>query len=243
MRLACLAAALLCAAPAGADQRYRLPWPEGLSFMITQAPGGRTTSHFTKATHNAVDIAMPVGVPVLAARGGVVAATESEQGASPEEEPLSFEGNFVRVRHADGTEALYAHLRHHGVAVGQGEAVTAGQLLGYSGASGDVLAPHLHFAVLETRTNSAGWREEISLPVTFYVGSPPIAFSPRVAVRATALYSAAAEPPRAPSETRLFDWPRHAPGPEEEALAWRMLVIALACAAGGFAWFWRFSRK
>ena len=63
MRVACLALGLLVAASAGAETLYRLPWPEGLSFMFTQAPGGRITSHFTKSTLHAVDIAMPIGVP------------------------------------------------------------------------------------------------------------------------------------------------------------------------------------
>src|SRR5438552_13878167 len=147
MRLACLAIGLLWTALAEADALYRLPWRDGLTFMLTQAPGGRITSHFTKATLNAVDIAMPEGVPVVAARGGVVEAVETKQGASPEEDPLTYEGNFVRVRHDDGTAAIYAHLRHQGVVVAVGDAVGPGALLGYSGATGDVLEPQLHFAV------------------------------------------------------------------------------------------------
>src|SRR5689334_3853976 len=139
MGRACLAIGLLWTALAGAEEIvYRLPWPEGLSFMFTQAPGGRITSHFTQATLHAVDIGMPEGMPVLAARAGVVEAVEERQGASPLEDPLTYEGNFVRVRHDDGTAALYAHLRNRGVVVEARQVVRAGQLLGYSGASGDV---------------------------------------------------------------------------------------------------------
>jgi murein DD-endopeptidase MepM/ murein hydrolase activator NlpD len=203
MKAACLAIALAWAASAGAEILYRLPWADGLSYMFTQVPGGRITSHFTKATAQALDIAMPEGVPIVAARDGVVEAAEARYGASPEEEPLTYEGNFVRVRHADGTAALYAHLRHDGVAVAVGESVRAGQLLGYSGATGDVLAPHLHFAVLRTERNSSGWLEEVSLPVRFYVGVPPVVFSPRAALRVRADYSRAAEAPRAVTSTRI----------------------------------------
>src|SRR5262245_61025654 len=191
MRLAWLAIGLVWTASAGAEVLYRLPWPEGLTFMFIQAPGGRITSHFTKATMNAVDIAMPEGVPVLAARSGVVEALEAAHSASRDEDPLTYEGNFVRVRHADGTAAVYAHLRHRGVAVAAGESVTTGQLLGYSGSTGDVLEPQLHFAVV---------RDDASLPIRFYVGVPPIAFPPRTALRVTANYSGPAEWPRAPSE-------------------------------------------
>jgi len=235
MRVACLAIGLLCAGAAGAEELYRLPWPEGLSFMFTQAPGGRITSHFTKATLNAVDIAMPEGVPVVAARSGVVEAVETTQGAGPEEDPLTYEGNFVRVRHDDGTAAIYAHLRHQGVVVAVGDAVSPGQLLGYSGATGDVLEPQLHFAIM---------REDASLPVTFYVGRPPLAFPPRAALRVTANYSGPAQWPRAPSEgDPLMAWKPHALEPDEEAVAWRVLALWLACGLVALACFWRFSRN
>ena len=243
MRLACLMAALLCIGPAGAEELYRLPWGEGLAFMFVQAPGGRVTSHFTKATLQAVDIAMPEGIAVLAARAGVVEAVEARHGATPDEDPVTYEGNYVRVRHADGTAALYAHLRHSSVAVAVGETVQPGTLLGYSGSTGDAAAPHLHFAVIRTERNSAGWSEDVSVPVRFYVGIPPVAFAPRAALRATARYSGPAEVPRAPSEGSLLPWKRPDPGPGEAAAAWQVLGLWLACAFVSLAWYWRFSRK
>jgi murein DD-endopeptidase MepM/ murein hydrolase activator NlpD len=179
MRWACFVAGLVWAASSGAEALYRVPWPEGLRFTFTQVHGGRITTHFTKATAHAVDVAMPVGVPVLAARAGVIEAVEARHGASADDEPLSYEGNFVRVRHDDGTAATYAHLRHASIAVAPGETVRAGQLLAESGDSGDVLEPHLHFVVTTVQKNSSGWREEVSVPVTFYVGVPPFSFAPR----------------------------------------------------------------
>jgi len=243
MRGAWLALGILWAAAAGAETLYRLPWADGRSFMFTQVPGGRITTHFTKATLHAIDIAMPAGVPIVAAREGVVEAVEQDHGASAEDEPLTYEGNFVRVRHADGTAATYAHLAHRGVAVAVGDGVRAGQLLGYSGATGDAHEPHLHFVVTRTVTNSAGWREEISLPVTFYVGVPPIAFAARPALQATASYSGAAEPPRAPSEARIVPWQRPSLKEGEEAAAWFLLALWLAAGLAGLAWFWQFAGK
>ena len=243
MRAACLAIGLAWAASAGAEILYRLPWADGLSFMFTQAPGGKITTHFTKATLHAVDIAMPEGVAIVAAREGVVEALEARHGASREEEPFTSEGNFVRVHHADGSAASYAHLRFRGVAVSVGERVQAGQLLGYSGASGDVEQPHLHFAVTRRQKNSAGWEEEVSLPVKFYVGVPPVAFTPRAALRVSANYSGVAEAPRAPSETRLFPWQRPALEPGEEAGAWTLLALWLAAGVLALAWFWKFASK
>lgn len=237
-------AGLLWTAVAGAEAFYRLPWPDGLSFMFTQVPDGRITSHFTRATLNAVDIAMPAGVPVLSARAGVVEAVEDGQGATPDEEPATYEGNFVRVRHDDGTFAIYAHLLYHSVAVAPGEAVRTGQVLAQSGVSGDATRPHLHFAVTRVQKNSAGWPEEISLPVTFYVGVPAVAFAPRAAMTVKANYSGAAEPPRTPREhAPLVPWRRAELRPGEEPGAWLELALWLAAGVAGMAWFWRFSRE
>ncbi|HYN12754.1 MAG TPA: M23 family metallopeptidase [Burkholderiales bacterium] len=243
MRVACLAIGFLWAASTGAEVLYRLPWADGLSFMFTQVSDGRITSHFTKATRHAVDIAMPEGIPIVAARGGGVEAVEARYGVSPEEEPLTYEGNFVLVRHADGTAASYAHLRYRGVAVAAGETVEAGRLLGYSGATGDVEEPHLHFAVTRTEKNSSGWREDVSVPVKFYVGVPPVAFAPRAALRVTATYSGIADMPRAPSEQRLLSWKRPTLEPGEEGTAWRLLALWLACGAAGLVWFWKFAKE
>jgi murein DD-endopeptidase MepM/ murein hydrolase activator NlpD len=243
MRVACLAIGLIWAASSAAEVLYRLPWPEGLSFMFIQASDGRVTSHFTKANLYAVDIAMPEGVPVLAARAGTVEAAETHHGASPEQDALSYEGNFVRVRHADGTAAIYAHLKHHGVAVALGEAVTPGQLLGHSGASGDVIEPQLHFGVVHVQTDSSGLREDVSVPMKFYVGVPPVVFPPRAALRVTANYSGAAEMPRTSSEGQpLSPWKRRALDPGEEVRAWCLMVLWVACGVAGLVWFWRFAR-
>ena len=243
MRVAFVAIAFVWASAAGAEVLYRLPWPDGLSFMFTQASGGRITTHFTKATLHAVDVTMPEGVPVLAARSGIVEATQAQHGASADEEPLTYEGNFVRVRHADGTAATYAHLRYQGVTVTVGETIEVAQLLGYSGATGDVIEPHLHFVVTRTQLNASGWREELSVPATFYVGIPAIPFAPRAAMIATANYSHDAEPPYMPSEGRphLF---RKRPALEaaDEARAWGLLAVWIACGIAGVAGFWAFSR-
>lgn len=243
MRLACLAIGFVWAASAGAEILYRVPWADGLSFMFTQVPGGRITSHFTKATLHAVDIAMPEGVPIVAAREGWVESVEAHHGATPEEEPLTYEGNFVRVRHVDGSAAIYAHLKYRGVTVAVGDSVGVGQILGYSGATGDVERPHLHFVVTRMEKNSSGWQEELSVPVKFHVGVPPVAFSPRAALRVTANYSGIADVPRAPSETPLFPWKRPALGPGEEPGAWGLLALWLASGVGGLAWFWKFAKQ
>jgi len=241
--MACLALGIAWAASAGAETPYRLPWADGRSFMFTQAPGGRISTHVATAMLHAIDIAMPVGVPIVAARSGIVEALEDHHGASAEDEPLTYEGNFVRVRHADGTAATYAHLAHRGITVAVDDEVDAGQLLGYSGASGDVQQPHLHFALTRGIRNSAGWEEDISLPVTFYVGAPPTLFAPRAGQQVSAEYARAAEPARAPSEERPLPLKRPALQPGEEAGAWLRLALWLASGAVAFAAYWKFTRS
>lgn len=234
---------LMAAMSASAEPLYRLPWDDPRAFMITQAPGGRVTTHIARSMRDAVDFAMPAGVRIVAAREGIVESLEDREAATPEDEPLTYEGNFVRVRHADGSAATYAHLRHKGIAVAIGDAVAAGQLLGYSGASGDVGHPHLHFVVTRTLRNASGWPEEVSLPITFYVGTPPMPFAPRTALIATATYAGKADAPRAPSETRVVAWNRPPLAAGEELGAWIAFSAWLVAALAGIIWFWRFSRE
>ena len=85
--------------PSGTAKAYRYPLPwRGGPFRISQGANGQY-SHFGPKSRYAVDIAMPEGTPIIAARGGVVVKTENSQsgrGSHPS-------GNFVRVLHDDGT--------------------------------------------------------------------------------------------------------------------------------------------
>lgn len=85
--------------------------------------------------HNGVDLRAAVGTPVLA----VAAGTVERAGWDP-----SGGGNFVRLRHADGTSTHYAHL--DSVNTTRGAHVSAGDVIGHSGNTGASRGPHLHFA-------------------------------------------------------------------------------------------------
>lgn len=213
--------------------------------MFSQAPGGMITTHMTRDSQHAVDIPMPEGTPVLAARGGVVAAAEWRHGTGLETAPAWLGGNLVRLRHADGTFATYAHLMPAGVAVELDEEIEAGRVIGYSGSTGFATGPHLHFGV--TRLEPAGEgraQVSVSVPVTFYVGDPPLAFAPRAALFVTADYSPRAEPPWLPSAPRrLPQWSPPVLAPEQRALAWGQLALWAAMGLAGIVWFYRFSRS
>lgn len=121
--------------------QYPLPWRGG-PFRLTQGANGKY-SHFTPKSRYALDIAMPVGTPIVAARAGVVVKTENQQsgrGNNPA-------GNFVRILHDDGTMGVYLHLQKGSVSVNEGQHVAQGSLLARSGNTGNSTGPHLHFVV------------------------------------------------------------------------------------------------
>lgn len=129
--------------PAGAAQGYRYPFPwRGGPFRLSQGANG-DYSHFGPKNKYAMDIAMPVGTPIIAARAGVVVKTENSQngrGTDPS-------GNFVRILHDDGTMGVYLHLKQGSVSVREGQRVTVGSPLALSGNTGNSSGPHLHFVV------------------------------------------------------------------------------------------------
>ena len=80
-----------------------------------------------------LDLAATWGTPVLAARDGMVGRSGW----------WGTYGNAVALDHGDGSETRYAHLSS--VAVGAGEVVRQGDVIGYVGSTGASTGPHLHF--------------------------------------------------------------------------------------------------
>lgn len=85
--------------------------------------------------HKGIDIACPTGSTVVSAAGGKVIFTGEMSGY----------GNLVIVEHQNGYRSLYGHLKSF--LVKQDQAVTRGQSIAISGATGNVTGPHLHFEV------------------------------------------------------------------------------------------------
>lgn len=175
---------------------YRVPWMDGRTFVIGQAPGGRLSTHLQPYSREAIDVTMPEGTPIVAARGGVVFTAISEhdnKGAL--EDSMRNKANVVRVLHDDGTIGNYVHLMHDGVAVQAGEVVQAGKLLGYAGSTGYSAGPHLHFAITRVVRAADGFTE-VSEPITFHVGNPPYLFQPRTGMIVTANYASPGQAPK-----------------------------------------------
>jgi murein DD-endopeptidase MepM/ murein hydrolase activator NlpD len=86
--------------------------------------------------HQGIDIAAPIGTPILAAASGVVDYAQWNDGGY---------GNMIDIRHPDGTITRYGHMSE--LYVKEGQTVTQGQLIGAMGSTGFSTGPHLHFEI------------------------------------------------------------------------------------------------
>ena len=92
---------------------------------------------FGNAGHRGTDIPAPEGTPILAAHSGTVLVSGWNDSY----------GNQVLLDNGAGLSTRYAHITQ--TAVTAGEAVTAGQVIGYVGSTGDSTGNHLHFEVMQ----------------------------------------------------------------------------------------------
>ena len=88
--------------------------------------------------HRGVDVAGPVGTPIVAAAAGVVEQAGWNAGGY---------GKLVEIRHPDGSLTRYAHNSHLNVSTGQ--SVKQGQQIAEMGSTGYSTGPHLHFEVYQ----------------------------------------------------------------------------------------------
>lgn len=92
---------------------------------------------FGNAGHRGTDIPAPEGTPILAAHSGTVLVSGWNDSY----------GNQVLLDNGAGLSTRYAHMTK--TAVTAGETVTAGQVIGYVGSTGDSTGNHLHFEVMQ----------------------------------------------------------------------------------------------
>jgi murein DD-endopeptidase MepM/ murein hydrolase activator NlpD len=145
---------------------YRLPYEAGKTFAVLQGFHG-SFSH-RGSNEYAVDFDCPVATRVLAARPGIVVATNAAAlGAGTTPDFLEYRRtNFVLVLHDDGTLGEYMHLAPSSIEVAPGQRVERGQELALSGNTGFSSTPHLHFQVMTAADDGVGAR---SFPIRFAV--------------------------------------------------------------------------
>ncbi len=119
-----------------------LRWPLD-SIRITQQFGKTADSGrlYSSGTHNGVDFGAPIGTPLKASLQGVVQGT----GNTDAIRGCYSYGKWVLIKHANGLSTLYAHMSQ--INVSQGQSVSTGQVIGYTGNTGYATGPHLHFTV------------------------------------------------------------------------------------------------
>jgi len=88
--------------------------------------------------HEGIDIAVPAGTPIRAAADGSVVLLQSEAESGGY-------GNFTCLDHGGGLQTCYAH--QSSFAVGSGQSVSQGDVIGYVGCTGHCYGDHLHFEV------------------------------------------------------------------------------------------------
>ena len=115
--------------------------------MKTPIDGARISSNFGNRRHPILgytrlhagtDFAAPSGTPIYAAGNGTIEMSQRNG---------SF-GNYVRIRHANGYQTAYAHMRGFGRGIRRGVRVSQGQVIGYVGTTGRSTGPHLHYEVI-----------------------------------------------------------------------------------------------
>lgn len=109
-------------------------------YFIHPAPGSVRTQGIHG--YNGVDFGASIGTAVRAAAGGTVILSRvgGYNGGY---------GNYIVVKHPNGTQTLYAHLSKNFVSVS--ETVVQGQTIGAIGNTGRSTGPHLHFEVRGAR--------------------------------------------------------------------------------------------
>ncbi len=89
-----------------------------------------------KSPHTGVDLRADEGTPVLACNCGRVALVDD----------LFFSGKSVILDHGEGLYSMYFHLSE--IAVGEGDRIHTGNLLGRVGSTGRSTGPHLHWGII-----------------------------------------------------------------------------------------------
>lgn len=109
---------------------------EYVGYYLRPIVGGRKTQGIHG--YNAIDIAAPVGTSIMAAADGevIISRTGGWNGGY---------GNYIVIKHPNGTQTLYSH--NNANYVSAGDRVKQGDVIGTVGATGKVTGAHLHFEV------------------------------------------------------------------------------------------------
>ncbi|WIM92994.1 M23 family metallopeptidase [Actinoplanes oblitus] len=155
LAVAAVATAVAVPRAEAATKAYYLPFPAGVSYRVTQGWDGSFSHNGSEYVRYAVDFAMPSGSTVVASAPGVVYASYYSADSW---------GNTVVIKHPWGECTRYSHLSSRKVV--EGQSVTQAQIVGISGATGNVSGAHLDF-----KAENCGNRYSIKMAFQEYGGS------------------------------------------------------------------------
>jgi murein DD-endopeptidase MepM/ murein hydrolase activator NlpD len=101
--------------------------------------------------HQGQDLMAAEGTPIVSPRAGFVYFKAYQSGGA---------GHYLVVRGDDGRDYVFMHLKSGSATVGRDDPVTAGQVIGQVGDTGDAEGFHLHFEIWPT-----GWYAKDSQPI------------------------------------------------------------------------------
>ena len=143
------------------QMKYKLPFPKAIRKKIIRPIGEYTHENFLESKY-AIDFILDVDTPILAARSGKVIKTKFDSNKYGLNIKLADKANYVAINHGDETYAEYIHFGKDKVEVQEDQDIKTGDLLGYSGLSGCMSRPHLHFNVFKIKD-----KKSVSIPVKF----------------------------------------------------------------------------
>ncbi len=118
-----------------ADQLKKNQWVLPVTGYRLSARFGARSSLWSSGMHTGLDMSGPSGSTIVSVAAGTVTATGYEGSY----------GNRTIVTLQDGTEVWYCHQSRF--AVSPGDKVDPGQVLGYTGSTGNTTGPHLHIEI------------------------------------------------------------------------------------------------
>jgi len=140
---------------------YRAPFAVATVYRVSQAYPDHVT-HVTPDSLYAIDIALPDGTAVYAARAGTVINVRHDGFRGGTVSVMADQANLIEILHDDGTIAVYGHLHWDSIRVRIGQHVALGEYIADSGNTGFSSGPHLHFAVWRNAGDA-----DVSVPVQF----------------------------------------------------------------------------
>lgn len=141
--------------PQNCQNIYQYPFPPNTNILAVVEK--------VKGSHigpwkGAIDFVFPLGTPILTALDGTVVEVIDKHKKYGNSRKYAKYYNFIQIQHKNGEYTEYGHLKPNSSKVAVGDKVTTGQTLAYTGKSGWMTQPHLHFLVFRLLTKTKPYK-------------------------------------------------------------------------------------